>query len=175
VFEDYLEDARDLASRARQASAEREAKRYYRASVFYAVGAIEAFVNYVGDTFAQGGSLQPYEVAFLTDRKFDVVGARFEILEEPEYHRVEDKLKFVISKFIPTFDFQKTASWSRLLSLKRFRDRITHPRGEEDEVPVPDYERTIRSGLSSTIEIMDLLCKGIFRRPLRKKLLDLRP
>ena len=42
-----------------------------------------------------------------------------------------------------------------------------------DEIDIEEYKRKIKIGLSSAIEIMNRLCKGIFKRPLRKKILDL--
>ncbi|MDO9351276.1 MAG: hypothetical protein Q8N70_12725 [Deltaproteobacteria bacterium] len=47
MFEDYLEDSYYLALKARESTEEREKKRYYRASVFYAISSIEAFINYM--------------------------------------------------------------------------------------------------------------------------------
>jgi len=173
MFEDYLEDSNYFAIKASKANNERGAKRYYRVSVFCAMSAVEAFINYIGDTLAQGETFQAYEIAFLTDKKFDVSGGTFQTLEQIEYHRLEDKLKFLICKFIPDFDFKCTPCWSRLLEFKKFRDKITHPRQDEDEINVAEYKGKIQKGLSSAIEIMNYLCKGIFQRPLRKKLLDL--
>jgi hypothetical protein len=72
------------------------------------MSAVESFINYIGDTLAQGETFQPYEIAFLTDKKFGVSGRVFLILEEIEYHRLEDKLKFLICKFVPEFDFVST-------------------------------------------------------------------
>ena len=153
----------------------RDAKRYYRVSVFCAISAIEAFVNYVGDAFAQSTSLESYEIAFLTDRPFVPVHGQFKmLLEKPEYHRLEDKLRFLICKFVPSFDFEKTPCWSRLIEFKKFRDSLTHPRQDEDETELEGYETITTRGISSVIEIMNHLCKGIFNRPLRKKLLDLK-
>jgi len=173
MFEDYLEDANYFAVEAAQCTDEREAKRYYRASVFCAVAAIEAFINHIGDTFAQGEIFQPYEIAFLTDRKFCVIGGRFHIRKGMEYHRLEDKLRFLICRFIPKFDFNHNPVWSRFLQFKRFRDAIIHAREHEDEVEISEYESTLTTGLSSIIEIIDSLCQGIFKRPLRRRLLDL--
>lgn len=83
-------------------------------------------------------------------------------------------MKFLICKFIPEFDFASTLCWSHLLEFKKFRDTITHPRQDEDEVDITEYKKKIETGLSSVIEIMNYLCKGIFRKPLRKKILDLK-
>lgn len=173
MFEDYLEDSNYFAVKASEASNEREAKRCYRVAVFCTMSAVEAFINYIGDTLAQGKTLQPYEIAFLTDKKFDFLGRTFQIFEQMEYHKLEDKLKFLICKFVPDFDFEHTPCWSCLLEFKKFRDTITHPRQDEDEINVTEYKEKIEKGISSAIEIMNYLCKGIFQRPLRKKLLDL--
>ena len=173
MFEEYLKDSNYFAVKASKAGSELEAKRYYRVAIFCTMGAVEAFINYIGDTFAQGETFQPYEVAFLTDKRFNVSKGAFQILEEIEYHRLYDKLKFLICKFVPDFDFVSTPCWSRLLEFKKLRDNITHPRQDEDEIDITEYKNKIETGLSSAIEIMNYLCKGIFNRPLRKKLLDL--
>ncbi|MFX0202876.1 MAG: hypothetical protein ACFFCW_42770 [Candidatus Hodarchaeota archaeon] len=173
MFEDYLEDANYFAVRASKESIEREMKRNYRVAIFCTMSAVEAFINYVGDTLIQGNTIKPYEIAFLNDKKFDVPGGTFQVLDQIEYHRMEDKLRFLICKFVNDFDFEHMACWSRLLELKKLRDKITHPRQDEDEISIDEYKRKIEAGLTSAIEIMNYLCKGIFKRPLRKKLLDL--
>jgi hypothetical protein len=40
---------------------------------------------------------------------------------------------------------------------------------------VNEYEKKLRRGMAGTIEIMNLVSKGIFKKPLRKQLLDLIP
>lgn len=173
MFEDYLEDSNYFVRKALEVTNERESKRFYRVAVFCAISAVEAFINYIGETLTQGKIFQLYEIAFLTDKKFDFSRGTFKILDQMEYHKFEDKLKFLICKFVPNFDFDHTPCWSRLLELKKFRDMITHPHEEEDEIDIGEYEAKLKTGLSSAVEIMDYLCKGIFSRPLRKKLLDL--
>lgn len=172
MFEDYLEDSYYFMTKASSQENLRHAKRYYRVSVFCAISAIEAFVNYVGDAFAQSASFEPYEIAFLTDRVFVPERGKFEVLERSEYHRLEDKLRFLICKFVPSFDFEKMPCWSRLIEFKKFRDSLVHPRQDEDETELEEYKTVTATGTSSVIEIINHLCKGIFNRPLRKKLLD---
>jgi hypothetical protein len=173
MFEDYLGDAHYFGLKARELIGSREKKRYYRASVFCAISSMEAFINYIGDAFGKGDVFEPYEIALLNDKKFVRKKGEFKILEQMEYHRIEDKLEFLICKFVPKFDFNKEAAWSRFIELKRFRDAIMHPRQDEDTIKIAEYDRKIKIGLSSTIKIMDYLCKGIFKKPLRKKLMDL--
>ena len=71
MFEDYLQDSYEFLNVGENLSKEkkdREARRFYRASVFYAAGAIEAFVNYIADSFAQAKNIPQSEVDFLNDR-----------------------------------------------------------------------------------------------------------
>ena len=112
-------------------------------------------------------------MALLIDKKFALRNGHFEILSQDEYHRIEDKLRYLICKFAPDFDIASNSAWPQFAEFKKFRDSITHPRNQDDEVPIKDYQRIIKSGLSSIITIMNYLSQGIFKKPLRKKLRDL--
>lgn len=173
MYEDYLKDSNYFALEAKKKTNEQERKRYYRVSVFCAWSAIEAFVNYVGDTLGQADDFERCEIAFITDKRFGVSEGKFDILDQDEYHRLEDKLKFLICRFCPTFDFGKIPCWSQLLEFKKFRDSLTHPRKDEDETALQEYDKRIKVGVSSIIEVMDHLCQGIFKQPLRKQVKDL--
>jgi hypothetical protein len=173
MFEDYLEDAHYLSTKASEVSDDKEARRYYRASVFYAISAIEAFINYIGDASAQGEVLEPFEIALLTDKKFGLSkDGCFAILEPIEYHRLEDKIRFLLSKANSKYDFL-SPDWSRFVEFKRLRDAITHPRNDKDEISTQSYRKTIQKGLGATIKVMNEICKGIFGRPLRKRVIEL--
>ncbi len=174
MFKEYLEDSNKFFEQALAIKDGGKAKRYYRVSVFCVISAVESFINYIADTLTKGSGLQPYEIAFLIDRKFDLSGNSFQIIDQIAYNKFEDKLKFLIYKYVPGFDFEHEPSWCRLLELKKFRDELTHPRQDEDEIDVKEYEKKIRAGLSAAIEIMNSLCLGIFKRPLRKKILELK-
>lgn len=174
MHEDYLQDAYVFFTLANQAEDEKEAKRYFRASVFYAAGAIEAFVNYIADSFAKAESLTIYEIAFLNDKNLYFSSDKFILTEKVEFHRLEDKLKFLLKKFDSSFDFQSSA-WSRLSEFKKLRDSLTHPKQSEDELTIEEYRKKLKIGISGTIEIMNALSKCIFQSPLRKGLLDLIP
>ena len=174
MFEDYLDDAYNLALAARAAGGERVARRYYRAAVFYTVSSIEAFLNFVGETLERGGKVASYEIAFLNDRKFGIIGDSFEVLDQMEFHRLEEKLRFLIKKHAKGYDLGAEPSWVRFIEFKRFRDTLVHPRKNEDEIAVRDYDEILRQGFNSTIEIMDVLCKGIFNKGLRKKVAEMK-
>ncbi len=173
MFEEYLEDSHYFVLKARQSTEEKEQRRYYRVALFCAVSSMEAFINYIGDTFEKGKVFEPYEIALLNDKKFANDKGEFKILEQAEFHRIEDKLRFLIRKFVPGFDFNNDVTWSQFMNFKKFRDSLIHPRQEEDVIKVSEYDRKIKEGLCSTIKIMECLCTGIFKKPLRKKLADL--
>ena len=173
MFEDYIEDAYNLAIAARREADERVAKRYYRAAIFYAVSSIEAFLNFVGETLEKGGKVAPYEIAFLKDKKFGIAGDSFEILEQVEFHKLEEKLRFLIKKHAKKYDLGTEPSWKSFIDFKRFRDGLVHPRKIEDEIGLQEYDEILRVGLDSTIEIMNILCKGLFNKGLRKKITEM--
>ncbi len=176
MFEEYLQDSHDflsIADAAFEATNEREARRYYRASVFYTAGAIEAFANYIADSFEKAGSLKIHETAFLNDKRlvFSVNGG---LTERTEFHSIDDKLRLLLNTFVPGFDFG-TETWSSFMQFKNFRDSLVHPRQAEDETDITEYQTKVRTGLSSIISLMNSVSKGIFKEPLRKQLLDLIP
>lgn len=173
MFEDYLEDAYALAEMASKQSNDRDKKRFYRAAAFYACSALEAFSNYIAYTLQAGELLLEHERAFLFDRKFGLKSAQFCMLKTSEYHRLEDKLRFLLAKFCPSFDIGSEPCWSHFNELKDLRDRIVHPREEDDVFTTEEYKAGIERGLQGVVGLMDNLCSGIFNKRLRKKLRDL--
>ena len=172
MYDLYIEDAYHLANSGIQAKGDKEKKRYLRASIFYSVSAVEAFINYVGDTLSTRGAFPSYEIAFLTDRRFDAVDGQFRILDVPKYQRLEDKIRFLLNKFVPSYDFSDT-SWRNFVEFKRFRDALVHPRDSDDTISASEYERRVRSGIEATLGLIDCLCLGVFGRNLRKGLREL--
>jgi hypothetical protein len=176
MFEEYLQDSYEFLSMANERaerSQEREARRYYRASVFYAAGAIEAFVNYIADSFAKAANIPPHEISFLNDKAVTFSVAKG-LIEKTEYHRLDDKLRLLIQRFVPAFDFQ-SSTWSAFMQFRSFRDSLVHPRQAEDETGTSDYRKKVSAGLKAIIELMNSVSQGLFHRPLRKQLLDLIP
>ncbi len=174
MFEDYLVDCNYFFIEGQKIVDEREAKKFFRASVFYAASSIEAFAFYIADTFNKGNSFSQIETAFLLDKKIILDIDKVEVKEVNEFHRLEDKLKIFIKKFVKDFDFQ-CKEWSHFMEFKKFRDRLIHPKETDDEISIKDYKKNIKNGLSSIIFLMNSISKGVFRKPLRKKLLDLIP
>jgi hypothetical protein len=175
MFEDYLQDSDEFVRKGIQLSNNseiREARRYYRAAVFYAAGAMEAFVNYIADSFEKADSLTQFETAYLNDKALAVNDGK--VIEKQEFHRLEDKIKLLLKKFSVVFDLG-CSSWNDFLKIKKLRDDLIHPRKSEDTMDVQDYQLTISRGLTGIIDIMNYMSIGIFQKPLRRQLLDLIP
>lgn len=160
------------AQESSKASNDRKAKCYYRASVFYAAGAMEAFVNYIADSFAKAGTLTPIETAFLSDKVLTFEKGK--LVEKVEFHKLDSKLRVLFNKFVNDFDLS-CASWCHLMEFKDFRDELVHPKKSEDETEIAKYEQKVSEGLTAIIDVMNCISKGIFKKPLRQKLLDLIP
>lgn len=175
MFEEYLQDSSEFLIMARQLSRAREdkkARRYYRVSVFCEAGAIEAFANYIADSFAKAETLTPLEIAFLSDKVLTFEKGKQ--IQKVEFHKLDEKLRFLLNKFVPKFDFAGIP-WFRFMELKDLRDSLLHPRETDDETSIPDYDKKVSEGLSAIIKIMTSLSKGIFGKPLRRRLIDLIP
>ena len=121
MFEDYLQDAYtfyELAEEKATIGQEREAKTYYRASVFCAASALEAFVNFIGDTFRQGNNLDKNEVAFLNDKIIEVSPSKASTEEKIKFNSIDSKIKFILKKFLVPIDVSVSAQWRNFLEFK---------------------------------------------------------
>jgi hypothetical protein len=61
------------------------------------------------------------------------------------------------------------------MAFKDLRDSLVHPKRNDDDIDIVEYQKNVSIGLAAVIEIMNCLSKGIFKKPLRKQLLDLMP
>lgn len=176
MFELYLKDSAiflDLANQSLEARQSEEACRYFRASVFFAYSALEAFVFYLGNSFSQANNIEPMEIAYLNDKRvyFDPsVGVR----ERTEYHTLEDKIRILLRRFSPESSVGKS-EWEKLQNFKKFRDSLVHPKQIDDLTSVDEYLSKATDGLQAVIDIMNSLSIKIFNKAMRQKLLDLRP
>ncbi len=176
MFEDYLQDSHHFLLAAQKFSRQqndRQARRYYRASVFYAAGAIESFINYIGDSFAKADSIPKDEIRFLNDKTLTFSAAKG-FVEKNEYHKLDDKIRCVMRRFAPGFNYN-SPTWSRFMEFKSLRDSLVHPRLLDDEIDLSRYAKEVARGLRSIIDIMNSISAGVWKKPLRKQLLDLIP
>jgi hypothetical protein len=178
MFEEYLQDAHELfcsGNDAAKISKEREAKRYFRAAVFYTASAMEAFLNYIGDSFNKAGTLSSHERAFLNDYQLVFDPMKGIVITQTRYYSCDDKLKFLIHKFTPDYNIGKSKAWTNFIEFKVFRDSLIHPRHVDDEIKINEYREKLELGMFGTITLMNDISVGVFKRSLRKKVLDLIP
>jgi hypothetical protein len=176
MFEDYIQDSFTFFGIAESAvnTDERAARMYFRASVFCAASALEAFVNFIGESFNQAPQMDPNERAFLNDKTLEVSASKGTVEDRVRYHAIDSKVKFIIKRFNVPLDPLLSSQWRGFKEFKRFRDSLVHPRALNDEISLSDYVDNIKSGLNANIDIMNSISSTIFGKPLRQSLLDLK-
>jgi hypothetical protein len=176
MFEVYLTDAATFLEQGKQAVLKghvEDARRYCRACVFCAYSALEAFVHYISVSFEQANSIEKHETAYLNDKRLSFDPTKG-VVERSEYHPLEEKIRVLLRRFAPEVDLGGTM-WRQLKAFKLFRDSLVHPKKPEDDIDIADYSRNAETGLQIMIDIMDLLSTKIYKKPIRRKLRDLRP
>lgn len=174
MFVEYLQDAHSFYTLAKQGKTERESKMYFRASVFCACAAVEAFINFIGDSQSKGNKLDKNEISFLNDRVLEISPSKGAVEEKTRFQSLDNKIKFLIVRFNVSFDISTSPEWAHFNALKDLRDTLIHARETDDPNTVNVYSKKIRSGLNANIEIMNAISKKLFSKPLSKKLNDLK-
>lgn len=174
MFEEYLQDASALFDLGKTSDDERISRRYYRATVFYSYSALEAFINQISETLYDSKNITKEQYYFLIDKKQEFSATTFKLIIKDEYHRVDEKIKLIIKKYSPKFNFANT-DWTHLIELKKIRDSLMHPKNSEDQLELNEYVRIINNGLNGVIATINNMNQFVYRRPLRLQILDLRP
>jgi len=177
MFEDYIQDAYsfyELGIASTEEKDERKAKMYFRASVFCAASSLEAFVNFIGNTFKQGNRLDKIEIAFLNDLSLEIAPNKASIEERQKYNSIESKIKFILKKFNVPLEISTASQWRDFLDFKEFRNGLIHNREISDENEILEYKNSISKGLNANIDIMNAISKKLFNNSLRQGLLDLK-
>lgn len=176
MFEDYIQDAFHFFHLGEENKSidERVARRFYRASVFCAASAVEAFVNVVGESVKQAKIIDSTEMAFLNDEILEVNPSKASVEHRTRYFSVESKVKYLITRFNADFDISSDPAWQKFLRLKDFRDSLVHPKEQDDENSIEEYRKRIREGLNANLDIMNSVAERVFSRGLRKGIAELR-
>lgn len=174
MFEDYLTDASYFIESAKSTTIDSRTKvRDYRVSIFLISSALEAFINYLGETFKDSQNLSLHERDFINDLQTEVNPKTAMLDKKEKFQALDNKIKFLISKFSIQLDMAITPEWSHFKDFKSFRDSLVHPREQASEFTEQDYRKHAERGLKSAIFIIDKLLSGIFDRNLRPQVLDL--
>lgn len=172
MFEEYLLNSNYFRNIALKQSVNKEAKKYYRVSIFCAMSAIEAFVNSISEGFKLSSTLEVHEIHYLLDQTLTMSNGVFK--ERIENHGIDEKLKFLLKKFSPSYEIDKEPSWVWFMEFRKIRNNLIHPKSDDDEITVEQYKEIIKKGLNSIIDIINVLCNGLYKKPLRKKITDLK-
>ena len=177
MFEEYLLDSHVFFLKALEAKNKKDAdqsRRYFRVSIVCAFNAMEAFVNYTAGSFHEAGNLDRVEVCFLMDQELYFSPTQG-IKTRTKYNPLEEKIKALIRRFVSHYDFGHSIPWNNLLKFKDLRDSLVHSRNFEDDTNLDQYETQIKSGFTAIVEVMNLISEGIYKKPLRRSILDLIP
>lgn len=177
MFEDYIQDAYSfyhLACKSEADGNERDAKMYYRASIFCAASAMEAFMNFLGDTLKKGNALDIYQLAFINDKTLEFAPAKLKVQEKVKYNAIDEKVKFIIKRFDVPITISTSSDWTNFLNFKELRDSLIHPKNVSDEKSLVEYKRNIANGLNSIIDIINNISFKVFEKHLRKSVAELK-
>jgi hypothetical protein len=177
MFGEYIEDAvafYELAEEKITQDNERDAKMFYRASVFCGANSMEAFINLIGEVFKQGDNIDKNEIAYLNDKILEFSPSKIKVEDRTKYYAIDDKIKFIIKRFGVNIDIGSSKEWANYIKFKLLRDSLVHPKSIDDTMIISDYKKNIKNGLNSTLDIMNEISKKIFSKSLRKGLLKLK-
>lgn len=175
MFETYLIDAHHFIDEVQIHIFDGDTSkiRSYRASIFLTSSALEAFINYIGETFKENTQLTLHERDFLNDIQTEVNAKDGTLKKKEKYQSLENKIRFLIAKFGIEFDYLNSPNWSQFKEFKIFRDQLVHPREEANDFVIADYKKHAERGLKVTIALIDTLLVGIFSKNLRIQVLEL--
>lgn len=176
MFEDYIQDSYWFFQQAEieaKANNEREARKLYRASVFCAASAMEAFMNFIGDTFKKGNSLERNELAFINDKVLEFSPAKLKTIEKIKFNPIDEKVKFIIKRFEVDISLIDSTEWSNFVGFKNLRDSLIHPKNLTDETSLTEYNSNLKRGLNAIIFIINSIFLALFKKPLRKSIAEL--
>lgn len=174
MFEEYLQDAAALFDIGKNSVDARTSRRYYRATVFYSYSALEAFINQISETLFDSKNITKEQYYFLIDKKLEFSSTTFKLVIKDEFHRVDEKIKLIIRKYSPKFNFSNT-DWAHLMELKKIRDLLMHPKNSEDQFDMNEYIKIINNGLNGVIATINNMNQFVYGKSLRLQILDLRP
>ena len=175
MFEDYLSDAHYYLIEGNHRKRENiEASiRAYRASVFLSASALEAFINYIGETLDKSADLSLHERDLLNDREHLIKIEAAILVDKTKYFTVESKIKYLIKKFNIDYEVASSSEWSKFQEFRKFRNKLIHPRENVNDFTIDNYKQHSEIGLKVNIFFIDLILNGVIGRPLRKKIKDL--
>ncbi|MCB0497547.1 MAG: hypothetical protein KDC79_15495 [Cyclobacteriaceae bacterium] len=174
MFEDYLKDSKYFYEQASSEEGDEDlSRRYFRAAVFCAASAMEAFINFIGSTIETAGTLEPNEIAYINDQVLEISPSKGLVESKMKFNPIDGKIKFIIKRLNVDVSFESDVNWNHFKDFKKLRDRLVHPKDTEDEISVTEYQSKLKYGLNANIYLINKIAAKVFTKGLRKSLLDL--
>lgn len=155
-----LEEAKRFLEKAVcEADAEGKAA-YLHAALSLVFSALEAHVNSIADDFLVRDDLSLLDRSILSERDVQLDNGQHVLTDRLRMYRLEDRIEFLYRRFCGALLDKNSAVWSRFKSGLNLRNRLTHPK-EAAEIT----EQLTRQALTAVVDLLDLLYRGIYKRP----------
>ncbi|MGA9047963.1 MAG: hypothetical protein WB588_03130 [Dehalococcoidia bacterium] len=143
--------------------------RFSTAAIVFAFMSIESFINNMMSDFSSlpDPLFSVHEQGFLSERNvsFSISGTnigKFELTNRKEYKRLEDKIVFLLRRFGGNVVIKNDSLWQRFDKTREIRDRLTHPRKDDEAPPTPVDARI---ALEVGKEIITLVSTKVWGKP----------
>jgi hypothetical protein len=167
-YREYLRFARRLFHMAEDETGEIDS--LLAPAVLLAWIAIESLVNSMIDDFnaLPEGLFELHERAFLLEKRIILVDkgdnlGKFLLDTRSEHRRLDEKIFFLIRKFSKTTDeYKGTSLWQEFQRLKEVRNKLAHPR-KDDEIELSIDE--VRKHIITSEDVIKFISTRVWGKP----------
>jgi len=138
-FRDFLDYAERLFEDVKEKKEGKSKYPYIIGSILNSWMSIESFINNMMQDFSElpEGIFTVHERGFLEEKqvKFVIKGLKagtFQIENNEEFKRLEDKILFLIAKFGEEENIKGTYLWQRFEKMKKVRNNLSHPKRNKE-------------------------------------------
>lgn len=141
---------------------------YLHAALNLAFCSLEAHVNAIAEEMLLAPNIAAWDISVLAEKKIELKNGRITVLDQQKMYRLEDRLLFISQRFTAAPIDRNSPEWSRLREAVKLRNALTHPK----EAVVLTQEN-VAGGIKSILDILDLLYRGLYKKPHPRKSLGL--
>jgi len=130
---------------------------YLHAAILVAFCSLEAHVNAMADDFLSLEQISVLDRSILAERRVELNDGRFEVMNQLQIYRLEDRLLYLCHNFSKTTMDKGSQHWSDFKAAVNLRNSLTHPKTP----PVVD-EAAVERALQAILEILNFMYKSIY-------------
>jgi len=161
---DVIESSKWFLQLANGAADIRQKQALLRASLLSGFSFLECQVYQVCDHFAGNSAFEIQERALISERAVELKNGRFRLSSRTQYSRLEDKIEFLMTRFMADPPYGARPWNSNLSNALKRRNSIAHPK---DELILSEAD--VARDLEAMIEAASDLFEVIFKKPLPYK------